>query len=270
MNLHEFLDTGYGRLGDATLRTMLRRGGDPDLPWGPHAETPFHVAVRRRRLSAVRILLAHGADIDAKTANGKTAYVHAARRGFTEVCAFLKSQHADCTTAIPDDLAIAVARKDRDTASVLLRTHPEAVRTGNPEEDRLLADVAGRVELWPVELLLDAGADLAAPGLDGGTPLHQAAWFGQPTNARVLIARGAPLEVFDASHRSSPLGWAVHGSRNSGGARKRQTAYLAIVDMLLESGSQMRYPEDDSDAYYKRLLKSASRQVRRRLQRVGQ
>lgn len=268
MNLHEFLDTGYGRFGDAMLRTLLRKGGDPDLPWGLHAETPLHVAARRRRLSAVRILLARGADIDAKTAHGKTAYVHAARRGFIEVSAFLKSHYADCTTTIPDDLAIALARKDRDAASALLRAHPEAARTGNPEEDRLLADVAGRNELWPVELLLDAGADLAAPGLDEGTPLHQAAWFGQPTNARVLIARGAPLDVFDASHRSFPLGWAVHGSRYSGGARKRQTAYLVIVDMLLEKGSQMRYPEDTSDAYYKRLVKSASRQVKRRLRRV--
>jgi hypothetical protein len=51
--------------------------------------------------------------------------------------------------------------------------------------------------------------------------LRQAAWFGQPDNARRLIDAGAPLDVLDATHEGSPIGWAVHGSRYSGGAEKR-------------------------------------------------
>lgn len=49
----------------------------------------------------------------------------------------------------------------------------------------------------PVTFLIDAGADLEAPGLDGGTSLHQAAWFGQPDHARVLIDAGPGLRYPD-------------------------------------------------------------------------
>ena len=83
----------------------------------------------------------------------------------------------------------------------MLAVHPDAVRTGNAEEDRLLADVAGRVDA------------------------------------------GAPLDFFDAIHKSSPIGWAVHGSRYSGGAEERQYA-------------------DPGDAYLRRLLHDATPQVR--------
>ena len=66
----------------------------------------------------------------------------------------------------------AVVEGRLDEARAILAAFPDAARTGNPEEDRLLADVAGRNESPPVELLISAGADLAAPGLDSGTPLQ--------------------------------------------------------------------------------------------------
>ena len=89
MTLHELLDLHYCADGDETLRRMLAEGGDPDLRHGTRVETPLHVATRRRRATAVDILLAHGADIDARTAGGKTAYAHAVRRGFDEVATLL-------------------------------------------------------------------------------------------------------------------------------------------------------------------------------------
>ncbi len=91
-----------------------------------------------------------------------------------------------------------------------------------------------------MQLLIDAGADLAAPGMDGGTPLHQAAWFGQPANLRLLIAAGAPLHVYDETHDSSPLGWAVHGSRWSGGADEDDGPWVESVTLLLAAGARPR------------------------------
>ena len=104
--------------------------------------------------------------------------------------------------------------------------------------------------------------------LDEGTPLHQAAWFGQPDNARLLIDAGASLDVFDAVHEKSPLGRAVHGSRYSGAADERQDAYLALVRMLLAAGSSLQYPGGSrDDAYTGVLFDDASPQVREVLQR---
>ncbi len=269
MTLHEFLDCHYGADGDDALRRMLDGGADPNRSRGERAETPLHVATRRRRASAVDILLAHGADIDARTAGGKTAYAHAARRGFDEVAALLAQRGADTALNQADRFAVAIVSGRLDEARAIVEAHPGVARTGNPEEDRLLADVAGRNEREPVAFLIEAGADLTARGLDAGTPLHQAAWFGQPGNARLLIDAGAPLDLFDDAHESSPLHWAVHGSRFSGGAADRQDAYVELAGMLLAAGSSLHYPEDPGgDAYKRRLLGDATPQVRDVLQRA--
>ncbi len=268
MTLHELLDFNYGPDGDDVLRRKLVEGADPNLRSGPHEETPLHVAARRRRAGAVDILLEHGADIDATTAGDKTAYAHAVRRGFDEIAAVLANRGADTVLNGADRFAAAIATGRLDEARAILEVRPGVVRTANPEEDRLLPDVAGRSDPGAVKLLIEAGADLAARGLDSGTALHQAAWFGQPENARLLIDAGAPLDVFDDVHEASPVHWAAHGSRYSGAAEERQSAYEALVEMLLAAGSGLHYPNDpESDAYKKRLLKDASPRVREVLQR---
>ena len=267
LSLHHLLDWSYGPDGAETLRRELGTGVDPDGRNGPLAETPLHVATRRRRLEAVEILLDHGAAIDAETAGGKTAYAHAVRRGFHEVGELLEARGASTALNAADRLAVALVNLRLDEARSILTSAPQAARTGNSEEDRLLADLAGREETRPVELLIAAGADLAAPGLDTGTPLHQAAWFGQPANARLLVEAGAPLDIFEPTHESSPVGWAVHGSRYSGGADERQDAYVAVTRLLLDAGSSLRYPgEDDDGKYLERLLHDATPAVRELLQ----
>lgn len=263
VTLHELLDVAYGRDGDETLRRLLAEGADAEGRAGVRSETPLHVATRRRRATAVRILLDHGADMEATTAGGKTAYAHAMRRGFLEVAEVLRARGASPALNEADRLAVAVGSGKLDEAGAILRDHPHVARSGNPEEDRLLADVAGRNETEPVRFLIEAGADLLATGLDDGTPLHQAAWFGQPTNARLLLEAGAPIDVFEPTHNASPLHWAVHGSRYSGDAEHRQDAYVALVRMLLAAGSSLHYPDDpDGDAYRERLLTDATPRVK--------
>jgi ankyrin repeat protein len=263
MTLHELLDFEYGTDGDIVLQRMLAAGVDINQRSGPQDETPLHVAARRRRAVATNILLSHGADIDARTAGGKTAYAHAIRRKFSDVVAILLAHGADTTLNQADEFAVAVVNGRIADAQGILAANPRIARTGNPEEDRLFADIAGRGDERAVELLIQAGGDLAATGLDSGTPLHQAAWFGQPGNARLLIHAGAPLDMFDATHQGSPLHWAAHGSRHSGDADKRQDAYVAVMRMLLEAGSSLHYHgEPDGGAYLQRLMTDASPRVR--------
>lgn len=263
MDLHALLD--HGPFDLATLRGLLDGGADPEARAGASAETALHVAVRRRRPDAVEALLEGGVDVNARTVGGKTAYAHALRRGFDELAGLLREAGADLALTPADRLAIALAHGHRTEARALLAEDPTLARTGNPEEDRLLADLAGRSEPEPVALLLEHGADLAAPGLDDGTPLHQAAWFGQPANARLLLDAGAPLEVFDACHGSSPLGWAVHGSRYSGDAPARAAAHTEVVGLLLDAGAALAYPDEvpgEGATYARRLLEDATPGVR--------
>ena len=255
------------------LRDLLEAGADPTKPDDETGEPPLLTATRRRRLDAVRILLDAGADLEGRDAFGKTAWVHAARRGFTEVADVLEAAGASTHTTSSDRLAIALSAGDLAEARRILATHPDCAHTGNREEDRLLADMAGREATEPVVLLIEAGADLTTPGLDGGTPLHQAAWFGQPANARILLDAGAPLDVFDPVHDSSPLHWAVHGSRFSGGAAERQPAYVELTRMLLDAGSRTTYPPEWAAAasrpYVTRMLEDASPAVATVLREAG-
>ena len=262
MTLHAFLDTEYGRFGDVRLRSILRKGADLEMRRGPAAETPLHVAVRRCRLQAVQQLVRAGAKINTLNAYQKTAYAHAVRRGFTAIATCLTDQGASTLLTEADQLAVAMSSGREAEARQILSASPHLAHTGNPGEDRLLADMAGRNADWPVRLLIDAQASLTAPGLDGGTPLHQAAWFGELNHVHTLLAAGAPLEVWCTDHSSSPLGWAVHGSRESGGASSRQEVYTAIVTTFLDAGARLHYADDDTDAYYRRLLRQASPSVR--------
>lgn len=267
-SIHYLLDWDYGPDGADKLRRLVAEGADVNALSGD-GEAPIHVAVRRRRLDATEVLVELGADIDSQTAGGKTAYAHAIRRGFNEVSGFLEALGADTTLNNADLLAIAVTRGMLREAAEILLEDPDAARTGNPEEDRLFPDIAGRADREAVKFLIDAGADLEARGLDDGTPLHQAAWFGEPANAGLLIDAGAPLDIFDKCHNSSPLHWAVHGSSYSGHAQFRQQRYVTLVEMLLEAGSSLHYPGDDTDSYLRRLFADASRQVRDAMARRG-
>ena len=266
MDLHQLLEHGP-QSGDLSkeLRTRLAAGADLEARAGASHETPLHVATRRHRTEAVELLLEAGCELDGVTAGGKTAFAHALRRGFDELAGILRGAGA-CTDLDPaDNLAVALTHGHLAEARALLTEDPGLARTGNPEEDRLLADLTGRAATEPVALLLEHGADLAAPGLDLGTPLHQAAWFGQPANARLLLDAGAPLEVFEAFHGSSPLGWAVHGSRFSGGAAERASAYEEVTALLLAAGARLAYPDEQPGpdaAYARRLLEDAAPGVR--------
>lgn len=252
--IHQMLDCDYT---PGELSRLLDAGVDLESRHGERDETPLHVATRRRRCDAVARLIDAGADVNARTRGGKTAYAHALRRGFDEVAALLTERGADASLSDADRFAAAVVHGNRAEAEQVLNEYPGVVRTGNVEEDRLLADLSGRPDSEPVAWLISLGANVDAPGLDGGGPLHQAAWFGQPQNARLLIDSGAKLESFDNDHHSSPLGWAVHGSRYSGGADDRPTEYAALVEMLLEAGAETVYPGDSSGDFLARLLNDA-------------
>ena len=48
--------------------------------------------------------------------------------------------------------------------------------------------------------------------MDGGTALHAACWVGHaPLVGRILAAGRVPIDTLDATHGSTPLGWAAFG-----------------------------------------------------------
>jgi hypothetical protein len=80
-----------------------------------------------------------------------------------------------------------------------------------------LAAQLGRTEV--VRVLLDAGEDpnrYNPPQTHShSTPLHQAVWAGHDAVVRLLVERGASLEMRDTIHDGTPLGWAEYGGRTA-------------------------------------------------------
>lgn len=78
-----------------------------------------------------------------------------------------------------------------------------------------LATQLGHAEV--VRLLLDAGEDPSRFNPDGfhshATPLHNAVWNEEDDVVRLLVERGARLDILDRIYLGTPLDWAVYGKK---------------------------------------------------------
>jgi hypothetical protein len=108
------------------------------------------------------------------------------------------------------DLAIAALGKGEDFKRRLI--------TATAQERHLAMAVAAqycRVEI--VRILLDAGEDPNRYNPVGGhshcTPLHQAAGYGTLELARLLVERGARVDIKDVLWKGTPADWAHHVGR---------------------------------------------------------
>jgi ankyrin repeat protein len=132
-------------------------------------------------------------------------------------------------------MTAALVHGELDAVAALLRRGaaldlPAAAALGRADEARrmlasadrdarhralALAAQFGRTEI--VRLLLDGGEspDRYNPLLchAHSTPLHQAAVAGHLDVVRVLVERGARLDIRDIWHHGTPLGWAEHTGR---------------------------------------------------------
>lgn len=142
-----------------------------------------------------------------------------------------------CDSGANPDLAlhVALAHGEMEAAAALLARGakvdlPAAAALGKVEEARSLLASSNSTERHQalalasqhghapvVELLLDAGEDPSRfnpAGFHGhSTPLHQAALAGHADVVRLLVDRGARLDVADTIHHGTPLGWAKHAGK---------------------------------------------------------
>jgi hypothetical protein len=118
-------------------------------------------------------------------------------------------------------LARRGARIDNIAAAAGLGRLDEVKRllpTSDPESrHRALALSAQLGHADVVRALLDAGEDPDRYNPDGfhshSTPLHQAALAGRDAVVRLLVERGARLDIKDKIYQGTPLGWAEHGGK---------------------------------------------------------
>jgi len=183
---------------------------------------PLHLAVMKNQLTSLETLLDLGADMDALDGAGLTALDQAALSGRSDMIRVLVARHA----TIRPPAAVVLGRLD--IVEALLRDDPDCLRPGE-RWGTLIVRAAERAPGAVLDALISLGAspnvedstDNSVDSTSGYTPLHAAAFYGNVSAARALLAQGANVGARDTRWAGTPIGWA------------RYARHQEVVDLLL-------------------------------------
>jgi ankyrin repeat protein len=218
---------------------LLEHGADPNAVFAENGETPLHAVARAWDVPLAEVMVAHGADIARKRADGRTPYAVAELNGNRAVADWLLGHGASPELSAVDRLVAACSRGDRAAAAALLREQPGL--QGELTEDHYIAfhQAAERGDTRALEAMLASGFDPNRPDAGiGKTVLHSAAMNGRPDAVRLLLAHGASVTIRDREFNGPPLIWAAEGSRT---AHRQERDFAAVGKLLLEAGSPVEW-----------------------------
>jgi ankyrin repeat protein len=198
-----WLDVLYSR--SAAAGDAARWRSQDGWPAGGMLDYLLGNAVSRNHLKRSRWLLERGARATAAHSYSKrNLHTEALLGGFTELAQLLVDHGAQPEPL--DDIQsfqAACMSGDRETARRVLAAHPKLARFPGP-----MYQAANRDRVEVVQLLLELGVSPDAEH-GGWTGLHSSAHNNSVRVAKLLLARGATVDIRDKKYHSTPLGHAV-------------------------------------------------------------
>jgi uncharacterized protein len=183
----------------AVLDTLLRAGADPFvLTTG--CLTPLHMAVRAGPVESCELLLAAAETLlDAEDNNGRTALMHAAQCGRSDIVQLLLQKGAavnvtDSQESTP--LSVATWYLHVEVAACLIAAGAD-VNAVNSDGRSALMLAAQFVSIPLAKLLLDHGADINKQDRFGQNSLFRAACDGHVSMMELLVQRGCSITAVD-------------------------------------------------------------------------
>lgn len=201
------------------VRLLLEHGADPNA-MSSESRTPLAIALGNRgSASVVKLLLGHGANLDAKTHRGQSLFAGA---GGDEAVLQTLLEHGVDVTRLSAGLSSALSSNCAACVNMLIPSVPKTALSAS------LIQRAGDRDASAFKILLDHGADATAaePGL-GFTSLMYAAdsEVGPAERVKNLIERGALVNAKTADGTTA-LDFALRAGDPS------------VVDLLRNAGAK--------------------------------
>jgi ankyrin repeat protein len=222
------------------VKYLLEHGADPNYQ-RPRGWLPVHHAIARDNdLEIIEVLLDHKADPTLRE-DGQSAIERAAWRGRGDLLGLFENRGFSVDLGGVGGLIAASARNNADLVHSIARSEPETVRELLAQGGARLAEFAVTWNTAGVGLLLDLGVPVTAL-YEGDSyhdiakdsmALHVAAWRGVASTVKLLIQRGAPVDVADGKGRT-PLMLAVKATVDSYWTHRRTPE---TARALLEAGA---------------------------------
>ncbi|OFW41270.1 MAG: hypothetical protein A3J28_18040 [Acidobacteria bacterium RIFCSPLOWO2_12_FULL_60_22] len=212
------LSLACSRSNAAMVEKLLQAGANPNAAQGT-GETPVMTCARTGNVDAVKSLLAHKGDANAKeTRRGQTALMWAVSEKHTAVARLLLDHGADVNaqSRMPGGfpptqyLTYGIRRRDPSGPDQLgpEDVHPDPLSSKGGFTPLLFAARQGDLET--ARLLLEAGAHVNDAAPDYGSALVVATASGHEALSQFLLERGANPNVADG-WGFTPLHYALQG-----------------------------------------------------------
>lgn len=226
------------RRDDTHLELLFAYGlGTPrPSPWverlGERVDAPQRLlveelwsAVRKGYTGRVRLLLAHGVDVNLPgRRDGRTALEAALMTGHREIAELLRRHGAREVALDPVEAfaALCLAGDAAGARAALARDPGLLDRLGPQGQVELLHRAVEADQRAALRLCAALGFPISGTTIHRGvgsqretTPLHNAAWAGNVELARLLLELGADPAARDPRFHATPLGWAHHNRQEA-------------------------------------------------------
>ncbi len=254
--------TGYAALPfsvrlnkDKMIDTLLAAGADINIGNNGNDEaSPINQAARAGNLKLLKKIIAAGANVNKPNARGYTALHLAAMIQSSETVKYLLQQGANANFPMRDgytpyDFAYQTGNKKVLTEFLLAdlsarnrQIAEQAIANKKFPKQKFFSEHSGFlastiVNQFPIEQIANLSTTTISQKSFGYFPLNYAARFGQLDVAKLLIKRGAKVnQTSKGGYQTSPLTDAL-----------RQTAYLQMVQLLLDNHANIRLTDKNGD-----------------------
>lgn len=200
---------------------------------GARHRTSLMWAAQDGDLAMVRFLMAEGADIHIRDANGWTALMWAAQGGHLAVVKFLVASGADVDVNAQNNVgwtALMKAAMEGHLAVVrfLVDDHDADIHLKNKEGETALMRAAWGGHLAVVEFLVSKGGDIHAKDNRGWTALMKAAVSDRLAVVKFLVDLGAEVNAQNNSGETA-LTWAEAGDYQEMADFLRVARYIQLA-----------------------------------------